>query len=87
MLFLFVDHDMLNSSSFLVNFAHTSFISSYLLRLIFYLIRCVILINYILNYTTLKIIKNYYYESIRLDDSNKISLDYIFSYTLAQYIK
>ena len=50
----------------------------------FYAIYYVILINYILNYVKLKI---WYYESMQLEDSNKISLDYIFSYTLTAIYK
>ena len=39
------------------------------------------------NYTHLKIIKSLYYESMQLDDSNKISLDYIITYILAAIYK
>ena len=66
---------------------HTSFVPLYLLHSTFYAIRCVILIVYILNYRRLKIIKNYYHENMWLDDSNKILLDCIFSYTLATIYK
>ena len=31
--------------------------------------------------------RNYYYENVRLDNSNKIPFDYIFSYTLASIYK
>ena len=37
----------------------------------------------ILDYARLKIINSKYYESMRLDNSKKISHNYIFSYTLA----
>ena len=39
------------------------------------------------NYTHLKIIKILYYESMRLNDSNKIPLDYIITYILAAIYK
>ena len=65
----------------------TSSISLYLLHLTFYTIQCDILIIYIFKYTHLKFIKSEYYESMRLDDSYKILIGYIFSYTLTVNVK
>ena len=62
---------------------YTSFVPLSLLYLTFNTIQCVILIIYILKYAHLKITKNKYYETMRFDDTNKILLDYISSYTLA----
>ena len=47
----------------------------------------IILFIYILDYTHLKIIKSSYYKSMRLDDSNKIKIEYIFTYTLTAIYK
>ena len=42
---------------------------------------------YAIQYAFLKIIKGEYYESMQLDDLNKISLVYNFSYTLVAMYK
>ena len=49
--------------------------------------KCVVLIIYILNYTSLKNFKIWYYKHTRLDILKKITLDYIISYTLVTVYK